>query len=264
MKTRIAALLLALSAAVSFSSCESTEKVTVAEVNPEPAAETVTEAAAETEITEAVTKVTKPEVSYDFTGLDSEKSINILSSEKYHIRFRYDYSGEQLYEDVYVDSGNTLVKTKFMNVDYSMLYRDGIQYTMISDIYYAHDDASSDEIGSADYFSGFGYASSGTTVLDGASCRYDEYYQESTDSMTKFIMNDDNELLAIETSDKIMFIEACDDDFSSEEIMCIPDEMEEVNEEDFNRMFLEIVTSNTDSVSDDEYEEDYDSDEIYE
>ncbi len=191
-------------------------------------------------------------VSYDFTGIDSEKAIKILTSDKYHIKFRYDYTGQPMYQDIYYDSNNILVETVFMGTDYSMLLKDGVQYTLIGDIYYKMPEESVSELSSGDMFEDYGYTESGETELDGKKYRYDEFYQGITDSYTKFLVDDSNELYAIMSSDKVMYIEEYDNSFKSEEKICIGEGMNEVSEDEFNKVFLEMVTSNTDALQSDE------------
>lgn len=194
------------------------------------------------------------EIIYDFKGLDSEKAITVLTSDKYHIRFRYDVTGQAMYQDVYYDSSDILVRIEFLQTSYSILYKDGVQYTIIDDIYYRMPSDEPEDIGSSDMFEGFGYIGSGTAELDGKEYKYDEFYQTTTDSTTKFLLDDKNELYALQSSDKTMYIEKYDTDFESEKMICIPEGTKELSADEFNTKFMEKVAGNT-AVSETKNEE---------
>jgi len=241
MKNKITASLLALSIVFTFASCGTDDTKKAAEES----------AVTETEISEAAEEVTEAaeeekQISFDFTGLDSEKSIRILTSDKYHIKYSYDYEGKLMYQDVYVSGKNTLLKTSFMNTEYSILYRDKCSYTIMKDFYWKSS-GEDDEDETSELFEGFGYVRSGETELNGKNCRYDEYYQDITDSYTWFILSENNELIALETADRLMMVEECDSDFNPDEVINLPENCSECTEEEFNVKFLEAVASNTNS-----------------
>ena len=179
---RIIAALLSVTVVLSFASCgkKSTETGT------ESAGNTQSEfSASEGESAEETGEDEETiEISYDFKGLDSEKAITVLTSDKYHIRFKYDVSGQFMHQDVYFDTSDILVKTEFMDTKYSILYKDEVQYTIIDDVYYRTPSDEPENLGSSDMFEGFGYIGSGETELDGQKYKYDEYYQTTTKSTT--------------------------------------------------------------------------------
>ncbi|MDO5149863.1 MAG: hypothetical protein ACI4KB_10905 [Oscillospiraceae bacterium] len=241
---RIIAALISFSVIFMFASCSSEKNSSSL---PEKAV--VTESAETTEVTE-VTEVTTEEepvvtVIYDFKGLDSEKSVSVLTSDKYHIRFRCNVEGQFMYQDVYFDTDDIIVGTEYLNTKYSVLFKDQVQYTIIDDIYYRMPSEEPEKIGTADMFEGYGYIGSGKTELDGKTYKYDEFYQDTTKSTSQFLLDEKNELCAIISGDKIMYIEICDSDFNSDEIICVPKDAKEVSAEEFNTQFLEKVAGNT-------------------
>ncbi len=213
----------------------------------------VTESAQTTEVTGAaeVTMTGVPEITviYDFEGLDSEKSVSVLTSDKYHIRFRCNVEGQFMYQDVYFDTDDIIVETEYLSTKYSVLFKDQVQYTIIDDIYYRMPSEEPEKIGTADMFEGYGYIGSGTTELDGKTYKYDEFYQDTTESTSKFLLDEKNELCAMISGNKTMYIEICDSDFNSDEIISVPKNAKEVSAEEFNTQFLEKVAGNTAAVS---------------
>lgn len=242
---RIIVALISFSVIFMFASCSSEKNSSSL---PEKAV--VTESAETTEVTEVTTEE-EPVVTviYDFKGLDSEKSVSVLTSDKYHIRFRCNVEGQFMYQDVYFDTDDIIVGTEYLSTKYSVLFKDQVQYTIIDDIYYRMPSEEPEKIGTADMFEGYGYIGSGTTELDGKTYKYDEFYQDTTKSTSQFLLDEKNELCAIISGDKIMYIEICDSDFNSDEIISVPKDAKEVSAEEFNTQFLEKVAGNTAAVS---------------
>ncbi len=106
-----------------------------------------------------------------------------------------------------------------------------------------------EDLGSSDMFEGFGYIGSGETELDGVKYKYDEYYQTTTNSTTKFLMTDSNELYALQSAEKTMYIEKYDADFDSSAELNIPENTKELSADEFNTVFLQKVAGNTAGLS---------------
>lgn len=245
---RIIAALVSFSVIFMFASCSSGK--TSSSASGDAMVTETSDSAQTTEVTE-VMETEEPQITviYDFKGLDSEKSVSVLTSDKYHIRFRCDVEGQFMYQDVYFDTDDIIVGTEYLNTKYSVLFKDQVQYTIIDDIYYRMPTEEPEKIGTADMFEGYGYIGSGTTELDGKKYKYDEFYQDTTKSTSKFLLDEKNELCAIISGDKIMYIEICDTDFSSDEVISVPKDAKEVSAEEFNTQFLEKVAGNTAAVS---------------
>ena len=242
MLKKIIASLLALSFCALITSCDSKENST--SENRDASLETgnskteSTDAADEAESTEA-----SVQVSYDFSGIASEKAIKMLTSDKYHLRFSTDYSGESMSQEVYYTKDGILVNVDFMNTVYSNLYKDNTQYTIIDDVYYKVpvDDT---DAASVDMFEDFGYVSSGETELDGKTYKYDEFYQGTTGAYSKFIMEGDKLLAIRNYDDTVMKIETLDDSFD-ESTVSVPEGAKEVSQDEFNTIFLQKVAGVT-------------------
>ncbi|MBE6853059.1 MAG: hypothetical protein E7505_06240 [Ruminococcus sp.] len=247
MKKIITALLLA-SMVLSFASCSSEKdnqdsglqsQTTASDDSSATSESAVSDADAQPDDEPAVTTIDTSKLIYDFKGLDSEECITVLTSKKYYIRFRYDYMEQPMYQDLYYDNGKMYITTDFMGTKYSVLYQDKTQYTISDDMYCKTDVGEQGDIGSADMFEGFAYVESGETELEGTKYKYDEYYQTTTDSMTKMLLTDDNKVYAFQSGDKLMYIEAYSSDFDPDEKIAIPEGTREVSEEEFNTLFLE-------------------------
>ncbi|WP_044974225.1 hypothetical protein [Ruminococcus sp. HUN007] len=142
-------------------------------------------------------------------------------------------------QDIYYTRNGILVNVDFMDTVYSTLYKDGFQYTLIDDIYYKVpvDDADDNSV---DMFADYGYVESGETELEGKTYKYDEFYQGTTDTFSKFLI-DNNKLYAILSEDgSAMYIEKLDDSFE-ESILSMPSSAKEVTQEEFNTKFVEKV-----------------------
>lgn len=205
----------------------------------------------ETSSDDTDTAESKPEVSYDFTGIDSEKAIKLLTSDKYHLIFSTDVAGVSMQQELYYNKNGILVNVDFMDTKYSTLYKDNVQYTMIDDIYYKIPVEDAEDIGSVDMFEDYGYLSTGETELDGKKYKYDEFYQGITDSTSKFLLDESNELYAIQTGETVMYVKALDSDFDDSAV-AVPAGSKEVSEEEFNTSFLEKVAG---GISDESTEE---------
>ena len=242
MLKKIIASLLALSFCALITSCDSKENSTAEkrDASSETGSSKTesTDAADEAESTEA-----SVQVSYDFSGIASEKAIKMLTSDKYHLRFSTDVSGESMSQEIYYTKDGILVNVEFMNTVYSNLYKDNTQYTIIDDVYYKVpvDDT---DAASVDMFEDFGYVSSGETELDGKTYKYDEFYQGTTGAYSKFIMEGDKLLAIRNYDDTVMKIETLDDSFD-ESTVSVPEGAKEVSQDEFNTIFLQKVAGVT-------------------
>ena len=243
MLKKILASLLAISICSVFTSCDGkennqTEKNDTSSLTESSASDGTNDESAEAESTE-----TSVQVSYDFDGIASEKAVKTLTSDKYHLKFSTDVSGQSMSQEIYYLNGGILVNVEFMNTVYTNIYKDKTQYTIIDDVYYKLPDEDNDT-DSVDMFEDYGYVSSGETELDGKNYKYDEFYQGTTGTLSKFIMDGDK-LYAIQNSDStVMKIEALDDSFD-DSVVSVPAGAKEVSQDEFNTLFLQKVAGVT-------------------
>jgi hypothetical protein len=244
MLKKIIASLLAISVCAVITSCNSKENSTAEKKDTSSATESsepdnTDDAADEAESTET----SSVQVSYDFDGIASEKAVKMLTSDKYHLKFSTDVSGQPMSQEIYYLNGGILVNVEFMNTVYTNIYTDKTQYTIIDDIYYKLpvEDAETDSV---DMFEDYGYVSSGETELDGKTYKYDEFYQGTTGTYSKFIMDGDM-LYAIQNNDNtVMKIETLDDSFDDSAVS-VPAGAKEVSQDEFNTLFLQKVAGVT-------------------
>lgn len=243
MLKKIIASLLALSFCALITSCDSKENSTTEKKEASSEAgssksDSTSDASDEAENTEA-----SVQVSYDFDGIASEKAIKMLTSDKYHLKFSTDVSGESMSQEIYYTKDGILVNVNFMNTVYTNLYKDKTQYTIIDDVYYKVpvEDA---EAESVDMFEDYGYVSSGETELDGKTYKYDEFYQGTTGAYTKFIMDGDKLYAIRNYDDTVMKIETLDDSFDDNAVS-VPEGAKEVDQDEFNTIFLQKVAGVT-------------------
>lgn len=261
MKKTLAAIL-AFSMILSVSSCnksdknevsesESTSSVTdesSAEGSEDSETESDTESDTETDSeTEAEPKIDESKLSYDFSGLDSGECMTMLTSGKYHVLIKYVIMGESMYQDLYFGDGSMLMTTDYMGTAYTMLYKDKIQYTIFEDIYYTT--PAGELFGSGDMFEKFAYYESGTTELEGVTYKYDEYYQETTQALTKVLMKEDNTVFAFMSGDQVMYIEKYDQDFDPAQVIALSENAKEVSAEEFNTQLMNKLAGNTEAAS---------------
>lgn len=248
MNRKTAAFLAAMMMTFSVTSCGSSEK---AAPEKETTEQSVTETTKKADPFEKTAEDAEEETNlvFDYTGLDSEKAIKAITSDRYHMVFTCDYDDQVMKRDIYFDTvSSVLDRTYFMNMDYSTIYSEGIKYNVIDGIYFSSPVSDDDDVTSNYKFEGYGYTESGETTLDGKKYKYDEFSQGYEDSVMKLILNDDNSLYAIESDGTFMYIEVCDSDFNPSDIIKLPEGKTEVSEEEFNTIFLEKVLSNTESA----------------
>ena len=251
MTKKLTAALLAFCMCAFMTSCADQKKNSDDTSVTDKTETSASESAAEE--TEAETEAKSgPEVSYDFDGLDSEKAVKTLTSSKYHIKFKSVVEmGEgsedtELHQDIYFSEGAVLVDNDFMDTNYSMLYKDGEQYTILGDIYSKTSSGSSDEVEELDMFKGFGYVESGTMDFEGQNYKYDEYYQVTTGAYFKFLVDDKKELKAIISDKNTMYIETLEDSFDDSAVS-VPSGAKEVTQEEFNTVFVQKLLAQSET-----------------
>ncbi len=257
MNRKLTAFVLAFCTAAALCSCGNSKNTesSLPEKNAAEQSEAVNTETTETPEGE-VTEVTaaeedKVEVSYDFSGLASENAVKILTSEKYHIKFRYVFEKQEMYQEIYYYKGDSLSIIEIINTEYSVLYRPASneKYTILGDVYSKSEPESDEASVIQDMFLDYGYTGSGETEIDGKKYSYDEFYQEADRAFTKFIMNDEGKLYAIQSAENTIYIEECDDDFDPAEVIALSDDMKELSSDEFNTVFMEEVLGNTEAVS---------------
>lgn len=243
MLKKIIASLLAISICVVFTSCDGKENNQTEKNDTSSLAESSASDGTNDESAVAESTDTSVQVSYDFDGIVSEKAVKTLTSDKYHLKFSTDVSGQSMSQEIYYLNGGILVNVEFMNTVYTNIYKDKTQYTIIDDVYYKLP-VEDNDTNSVDMFEDYGYVSSGETELEGKTYKYDEFYQGTTGTVSKFIMDGDR-LYAIQNSDNtIMKIEALDDSFD-DGVVSVPAGAKEVSQDEFNTLFLQKVAGVT-------------------
>lgn len=247
MNRKTAAFLAAMMMTFSVTSCGSSEK---AAPEKETTEQSVTETTKKADPFEKTAEDAEEETNlvFDYTGLDSEKAIKAITSDRYHMVFTCDYDDQVMKRDIYFDTvSSVLDRTYFMNMDYSTIYSDGTKYNVIDDIYFSSPVPENDKTTDSYRFEGYGYTGSGETEFEGKKYKYDEFSQGYEDSVMKLLLNEDNSLYAIVSDGSVMYIEVCDADFDPAKVIKVPDGLTEVSENDFNTIFLDKVLSNTES-----------------
>ncbi len=246
---KIVAGLLSLSMVFVMASCDNEEEAsksgnsneaettTVAEETTEPAEteeteeiEEEVEEEVEEEIEETTPSIDTSKLIYDFTGLDSESVVKDLTSGKYMIGLTMEEMGMSMEQTVYYDNGKARIDYSMMGMEYYALILEDKSY-MVIDGY--HCEMGQEELGlteESDMFAGLGYYESGEIEYNGSTCKYDEYYQEPSDALLKFILDDSNELLAIETSGMFMTVTEYANDFDAS-LLELSADSEEVDQE---------------------------------
>ncbi len=179
--------------------------------------------------------IDKSKLTYDFKGLASEPYITVLTSDKYMLKYSVpDYGMSQT---VYLDGENEFMTIEMSGIEYSMLYLDKAQY-MLGNNQYAKDDSKITDIeglGVSKMFSNFALYESGEEDIDGKTYKYDEYYQESADSLIKLLISEDGDLYALESQDVYMLVDEFSADFDSSKIMAIPEGATEVSADELRQ-----------------------------
>lgn len=258
---KILAAVLSFSMVMVLASCnESTteESSTATEVTTVATEEVTTVAeessAAETEAAVAVTEaaestIDKSKLVYDFAGLDSEEVMKVFSSGKYYLKYSIPMYGME--QSLYFDNGQILVSASMSGMESTSLIKDGKQYMLMDDMYYQLPESEVQDGASEDMFAGFGYIESGTTDVEGTTYKYDEFYQESTDSRTKFLLTDDNKLWGFESDGVVMQIVEYSGDFDTEAKIAFPEGASEVAEDVFMEAFMAKMYGTDDTATED-------------
>ncbi|MDO5558560.1 MAG: hypothetical protein Q4F95_03075 [Oscillospiraceae bacterium] len=233
---KIIAALMALTMAAAITSCGADKKADSSSAPEETTtAETTTEAGSEEETTAVTTPAINPEdLTFDFTGLASEKYINILStSDKYHLK--YNMQDGQLISETYIDGENIFAKqiTESLPFTISMLSKDG-NLSMICDEYKAYCTSTNDAVTETlTQFKNLGLVGSGETEVDGVKYKYDEFTKKDDTSDTiKLLIDDKGELFAFENNSIIIYIDEISEEFDSDKIFNIPSDYKEMSEDE--------------------------------
>jgi len=250
---KLLAGLLSLSMVFVMASCGETEESSTAgktEETTSSSAETeaTTEEAEETEAEEEkeevveeeeeTTEIDKSKLVYDFAGLDSEEIVKIFTSGKYMLTLSMtDFGMEQT---IYFDNEKCRQSISSMGMGYDVLITDGKSYMLLED---AHCEVPLEEAGidssteTMDMFAELGYYESGETEYNGSTCRFDKYYESVSDTLISFIMDDSNELVAMEAEGMVMGVSEYSGDFDASLLEISPDSRA-VDQEEFGNLMM--------------------------
>lgn len=247
---KLLAGLLSLSMVFVMASCGETEESSTANKTEETTSsaetEATTEEAEETEEPEAeaveeeeeTTDIDKSKLVYDFAGLDSEEIVKIFTSGKYMLTLSMaDFGMEQT---IYFDNEKCRQSISSMGMGYDVLIADGKAYMLLED---AHCEVPLEEAGvdpsteTMDMFAELGYYESGETEYNGSTCRFDQYYESVSDTLISFIMDDSNELVAMEAEGMVMGVAEYSGDFDTSLLEVSPDSRA-VDQEEFGNLLM--------------------------
>ncbi|MBE6841370.1 MAG: hypothetical protein E7510_00875 [Ruminococcus sp.] len=249
---KLLAGLLSLSMVFVMASCGETEESSTAgkteETTSSAETEATTEEAEETEAEEEkeevveeeeeTTEIDKSKLVYDFAGLDSEEIVKIFTSGKYMLTLSMtDFGMEQT---IYFDNEKCRQSISSMGMGYDVLITDGKSYMLLED---AHCEVPLEEAGidssteTMDMFAELGYYESGETEYNGSTCRFDKYYESVSDTLISFIMDDSNELVAMEAEGMVMGVSEYSGDFDASLLEISPDSRA-VDQEEFGNLMM--------------------------
>lgn len=221
-----------------------TEETTTSSAETEATTEEAEETEAEEEKEEVVeeeeetTEIDKSKLVYDFAGLDSEEFVKIFTSGKYMLTLSMtDFGMEQT---IYFDNEKCRQSISSMGMGYDVLIKDGKSYMLLED---AHCEVPLEEAGidssteTMDMFAELGYYESGETEYNGSTCRFDKYYESVSDTLISFIMDDSNELVAMEAEGMVMGVSEYSGDFDASLLEISPDSRA-VDQEEFGNLMM--------------------------
>lgn len=221
-----------------------TEETTTSSAETEATTEEAEETEAEEEKEEVVeeeeetTEIDKSKLVYDFAGLDSEEFVKIFTSGKYMLTLSMtDFGMEQT---IYFDNEKCRQSISSMGMGYDVLITDGKSYMLLED---AHCEVPLEEAGidssteTMDMFAELGYYESGETEYNGSTCRFDKYYESVSDTLISFIMDDSNELVAMEAEGMVMGVSEYSGDFDASLLEISPDSRA-VDQEEFGNLMM--------------------------
>ena len=251
---KMLAALLSVSMVFGMASCDKSEESSTSDKTEETTTsqtEAVTEVVEGTESAESVEEVTEePEPSidvsklkYDFTGLDSEQYANILASGKYVITV-IDNSmgaGYSIEQTNYLSGTSARQLSTMMGTTTDILVFDGVSY-MVMDGYHCEYDLGVDlsDMRNFDTFSGIGYYESGEIEYNGAIHKYDSYYYEPMDVLYKFILDNENTLVAVDISGAILVVKECSGEFD-ESVLQLSENSQALTQEEFYTKMMEAA-----------------------
>lgn len=224
-----------------------TEETTTSSAETEATTEEAEETEAEEEKEEVVeeeeetTEIDKSKLVYDFAGLDSEEFVKIFTSGKYMLTLSMtDFGMEQT---IYFDNEKCRQSISSMGMGYDVLIKDGKSYMLLED---AHCEVPLEEAGidssteTMDMFAELGYYESGETEYNGSTCRFDKYYESVSDTLISFIMDDSNELVAMEAEGMVMGVSEYSGDFDASLLEISPDSRA-VDQEEFGNLLAQAM-----------------------
>ena len=139
------------------------------------------------------------------------------------------------------------ISKKFENetaIDYrDIVFEDGKSYMLLED---AHCEVPLEEAGidssteTMDMFAELGYYESGETEYNGSTCRFDKYYESVSDTLISFIMDDSNELVAMEAEGMVMGVSEYSGDFDASLLEISPDSRA-VDQEEFGNLLAQAM-----------------------
>ncbi|MBQ9981673.1 MAG: hypothetical protein IJP18_03805 [Oscillospiraceae bacterium] len=213
-----------------------------AEETEEAETEEVEEEEEEVEV-ESNTDIDKSKLVYDFAGLDSEEFVKIFTSGKYTLNLDMSDLGANM--TFYFENEKCRQSVSVMGMEYDVLIVDDKAHMLIEG---AHCEVSMEEAGmdptleSMDMFAELGYYESGETDYKGTTCKYDQYYESVSDTLISFIMDDSNELIAIESDGMVMGVSEYSADFDAS-LLEIPVDSELVDMEELYKRMSEMSAS---------------------
>lgn len=192
---------------------------------------------------------------YDFTGLDSQKYIEMFKNAKYVLKASIRQDQVELSQVMYVDSENERLLINYKNPAYTsgMFIDNGNMYNIIQGKYCSTDISSyqSQVINGFAMYRNCGYMGSGTKELGGVSYKYDEYYDLDLEKTFMILMDSSNKLEGILDAGLFTRINELSSEFD-DSAFSILDDLTEISQEEFSKIMLELNNSIMDKTEEDE------------
>lgn len=211
-----------------------TTEVSVTDVQPE-ISDVQTEA--------AETESDDEDLIFDFTGLDSQKYIEIFADTHYTLNASIRQNQIELSQVMYVDAENERVLFNYTNPAYtsSVYITSEKLYNICQDKYFCMDisEYHGELMDSYVIYKNCGYKGSGTKELGGVSYKYDEYYDLDQERSFMILMDSSSNLEGILDAGMFTRISGLSREFD-DSAFDILDGLTEISQEEYGQLMAEL------------------------
>lgn len=175
----------------------------------------------------------------DFDSFPSGKYVKAFREGPYNVLYHFD-GDEDSTQNIYFADGKLQVMMDNDGVQYQIIYMDGKMHNIYKDSYYA--EAHPVDPRKYNLFGFLDYVESGVGMFKGTECRYDEFIDLLGNTKCRIYLDDDGNMLALDSDDLTIIIDSFSEDFSREELFIIPENVKNLSYAEFAQVMMKAFT----------------------